>query len=194
MSTERPGRRAPSRRGKKPPQFDPGSFVKEEAWSVIVQRVGDWAVGYVSHAWRFTWSWVVVEPWDAWQSMTIAERRASLVSYLKRVVAGNGVPKASAAEDTSFKSQFPAVYEYLTSTVYPDGSVRRTSSISVFVEDGLWKAALNDRDQDLVLFVAESSFQALLEALELLLQEDQVPWRKSKRPPPRPPRNAKDRA
>jgi len=82
--------------------------------------------------------------------------------------------------DKDFQDRFPALFEHLTASRYPDGSARRTCSLSVFCEDASWKACLNDRDQNLVLFVTESRFDTLLEGLELLLQEEFPPWRKSK--------------
>jgi len=81
--------------------------------------------------------------------------------------------------DVAFQKEYPALSEHLTCPQYPDGTPRLLSTMTVFREDGFWKACLNEKDQGLVLFVAESKFGTLLEALELLLQEDHPPWRKS---------------
>jgi len=91
------------------------------------------------------------------------------------------VSSSSAAQsvDVAFQKEYPALFEYLTSPQYPDGTTRQLSTMTVFREDGFWKACLNEKDQGLVLFVAEAKFGTLLEALELLLQEDHPPWRKS---------------
>lgn len=102
------------------------------------------------------------------------------MSFLKRLPPGSGPSSGACLIDPDFSERFPALFEYLTATRYPDGSARRASSLSVFSEDASWKACLNERDQDLVLFVTESRFDTLLEALELLLKMEVPPWRKSK--------------
>jgi len=102
------------------------------------------------------------------------------MSFLKKHQASGGPLKPASQEDAAFKTKHPALFEYLTLRQYPDGSNRQTASLSVFHEDGLWKACLNERDTGLVLFVAEERHSDLLDALELLLQEDRPPWRPSK--------------
>jgi len=79
--------------------------------------------------------------------------------------------------DRVFQADYPALFEYLGLTQYPDGKSRQTASLTLFSEDGLWKACLNDRETAQVLFVTETSFGVLLAALELLLQSDRPPWR-----------------
>lgn len=101
------------------------------------------------------------------------------MSFLRK---HQGDPSSSSGtpyEDTTFKLTYPALSEYLTCPLYPDGTVRQLATLTVFREDGYWKACLNEKDQGLVLFVAEQAFGTLLEALELLLQEEHPPWRKS---------------
>lgn len=102
------------------------------------------------------------------------------MSFLKKHQASGESSKHASPEDVAFLKRFPALHEYLTATSYPDGSARQTASLSVFSEDGLWKACLNERDTGMVLFVAESHYDDLLTALELLLQEERPPWRPSK--------------
>jgi len=102
------------------------------------------------------------------------------MSYLRRRPQEAAELNGGLPPDKDFQDRFPALFEHLTANRYPDGSARRTCSLSVFCEDASWKACLNDRDQNLVLFVTESRFDTLLEGLELLLQEELPPWRKSK--------------
>lgn len=102
------------------------------------------------------------------------------MSYLRRLPPPGAESSGGEPPDRDFKDRFPALFEHLTAARYPDGSARRTCSLSVFCEDAMWKMCLNDRDQNMVLFVTEPRFDACLEALELLLQEELPPWRKSK--------------
>jgi len=101
------------------------------------------------------------------------------MSFLKRHTAPDGSSKPASSVDAEFQTMYPALHEYLTAGAYPDGSPRVRSTLTVFSEDGYWKACLNEKDQGLVMFVAESRFGSLVEALELLLQEESPPWRKS---------------
>jgi len=159
--------------------FDEGSYVKEGVWSVQVQRVGCWAVFYAAHAWRPSVSFVLVEPWDVWGSLSPYDRRTLLMSFLKRRQSEEGSSNGGLPLDPDFSQRFPALFEHMTANRYPDGTARRVCSLTLFSEEGSWKACLNDRDQNLVLFVTEGRFDTLLEALELLLQEELPPWRKS---------------
>lgn len=101
------------------------------------------------------------------------------MSFLRKHQADPSSSNATQFEDKDFSSQYPALHEYLACPQYPDGSARQLATLTVFREDGFWKACLNEKEQGLVLFVAEQRFGSLLEAIELLLQEDHPPWRKS---------------
>lgn len=101
------------------------------------------------------------------------------MSYLKKLQASDGAGKPASFVDVDFQNSYPALHEFMTSPTYPDGSSRQLSTLTLFRDDGFWKACLNEKDQGLVLFVAEDRFGVLMEALELLLQEERPPWRKS---------------
>jgi len=101
------------------------------------------------------------------------------MSFLRKHQEESSQSSGPSSVDQEFKLRFPALSEYLTCPQYPDGSVRLLATMTIFREDGWWKCCLNEKDQGLVLFVAEARFETLFEALELVLQGDQVPWRKS---------------
>jgi len=101
------------------------------------------------------------------------------MSFLRRQSGDPSSASGASFVDVEFQTSYPALSEYLTSAQYPDGTARQLATLTIFREDGFWKACLNEKDQGLVLFVAEGRFGTLLEALELLLQEDHPPWRKS---------------
>lgn len=101
------------------------------------------------------------------------------MSHVRKVqaeVAGSGLISST---DPVVQARFPALHDYLTLETYDDGSPRQKSSLTIFREDGFWKGCLNERDQGMVLFVAEERLENVFEAVELLLQEDRPPWRKS---------------
>jgi len=101
------------------------------------------------------------------------------MSFLRKHQADPSSSSEAPSADKDFQLLYPALSEYLTCPQYPDGTARQLSTLTIFREDGWWKACLNEKDQGLVMFVAEQGFGTLLEALELLLQEDRPPWRKS---------------
>lgn len=74
-------------------------------------------------------------------------------------------------------SSFPALAEYMTLTEYDDGAKRLTSTLLFFVEDGLLKACINDRDLRRTAFFSGSTFREVLQALEDALCSDTVEWR-----------------
>jgi len=73
----------------------------------------------------------------------------------------------------------PAVIEYLTSVQYPDGSPRERSTVSVFVEDGVIKACLSDRDQARTLWRSGSSLEDAILGLEQAIADGTADWRRS---------------
>jgi hypothetical protein len=95
--------------------------------------------------------------------------------------AGVGSGGQASAEEGAFGSTFPLLFEHLTAAAWADGSTRETSSLTVFVEEGRWKACFNERALNKVCFVSGRSFMDLLSCLEAGLQEDDLDWR-SKRP------------
>lgn len=73
----------------------------------------------------------------------------------------------------------PGVREMLTETRYPDGSPRQTSTLLVFLEEGIVKCCLNDRDQAQTAWASGGSVADCLGALEAGLQRDSLQWRSS---------------
>jgi len=85
--------------------------------------------------------------------------------------------RSSHAERSLCKELFPALFEHLTETRWDDGSRRETSSISVFVQDGTWKACLNDKDSGRTAFVSARSPDELLDVLEKAVATGSVEWK-----------------
>ncbi len=84
----------------------------------------------------------------------------------------------------SLAASYPLVVKFLTLTVYGNGERRVPGSITMFVDGGLLKACLNDKDADLSAFVSGGGLAGLLDAMERGLGEDRLDWRaprKSKR-------------
>lgn len=80
--------------------------------------------------------------------------------------------------DAKFSIGYPALWEYLTLEAWEDGRPRETSTLLLMVEEGLWKACLNDRAQDRSLWVSGHSIDACVASLDDRLTSDSGEWRR----------------
>jgi hypothetical protein len=85
--------------------------------------------------------------------------------------------------DEGFRSAYPLLTEMLESVRYSDGSIRKTSTLTFFAECCVWKACLNDREQEQTLYRSGPSIADAMEALERALgaggEDDWRSWKKS---------------
>lgn len=116
-----------------------------------------------------------------WRVTPYVERREALVSeLLKRALRAAGSPNGGLPDDPVFMEACPAVWEFLTVTeidLVDLKQKRQTSTLSLFVQDGMWKVFLNDRETQRCVCVAARSLAALWDTLEACLTSDEVPWR-----------------
>lgn len=96
---------------------------------------------------------------------------------------GAGAPRGGspAAQDPSLAVDHPLLLEHLTATAWEGGKLRKTSSLTVFADRGLWKCFLNERNSDQSLCVTGESILALLDVLEAALEQPDADWRASNR-------------
>lgn len=109
------------------------------------------------------------------------------VSVLRRRVArGPGAePLGGLNPESPSVKRFPGLSEFLGATVYGDGTDRLQGTISIFVADGKWKGSLNDRDQELSLYVTANDLVKLLDVLEAAVVKEEGDWRSWKKPLPK---------
>jgi len=88
-----------------------------------------------------------------------------------------GAPSLARATDDSFAKDYEMLFEMMTHTTWDDGTPRQTSSLTIFAEDGCWKACLSDRELGTVTFVTSKTVLGLLVALEDGLEECTLDWR-----------------
>jgi len=107
-------------------------------------------------------------------------REEAVGSVLKRRIEG-GVSPGEGGDIAlcPVLGQVPGVREMLVETRFPDGSARQTSTLLLFVEAGVVKVCLNDRDQGMSAWASGSSVLDCLLALESGLQADTLQWRAS---------------
>lgn len=88
-----------------------------------------------------------------------------------------GVTGGDAACDREWLQELPALHEYLVCRADPDGGHRRTSTLTLFAEDGQFKLFLNDRHSGCSICASGSTVATALSALEALLEAEDAPWR-----------------
>jgi len=96
----------------------------------------------------------------------------------------NKIAEPAAASSTpgvasGMLATLPAVFEYLASGLYPDGSSRERSTMTVFCEEGVVKVCLSDRDQGRTLWRSGRTLEDVLLALEVALQDSSADWRRA---------------
>ena len=79
--------------------------------------------------------------------------------------------------DADFAAECPAIWEYLTLDRYPDGKRRQRATLTVLVEDGVWKYCLNDRGQHRSCWATGRTHEEARRALEATLASGTPSWR-----------------
>lgn len=82
-------------------------------------------------------------------------------------------------EDATLFSGMEALYEYLTCAEWEDGSLRESSTLLCFVEDGRWKVCLNDRAASRSCWASGDSLLGALASLDAALASGAPEWRRS---------------
>lgn len=80
--------------------------------------------------------------------------------------------------DSAFRARCPMLYEYLSSATWEDASPRELSTLLFQLEDGLWKACLNDRACERSLWRTGQSMGDAIDALESALVAQTADWRR----------------
>lgn len=112
-----------------------------------------------------------------WQKGWVGE----MAQYLQEPSA-NGTLRtlATATELCALAVERPATWEHLSETAWPSGKPRVTSTLLVFVEDGLVKLCLRDRATGRVGWVSGRTLTDALNSLETSLASDSLEWRRER--------------
>jgi hypothetical protein len=105
------------------------------------------------------------------------------MGYLRRNVdqtPSGGFPILSFVESDRYERKYEALSEFLGSQVWEDGGRRTPGTLMVFVDDGMIKAGLRDRDGGYIAFVSATTLDGLLDALESGIKTQSLEWRKEK--------------
>lgn len=98
--------------------------------------------------------------------------------------AGGGVDQGPPWGMAEWENEYPCLRAFLLDTTYADGSNRRPGSISLFTQWRSLKAAINDKDRQLVAFVTAPTMSELLFAIEEGIRTDNIGWKATPNFPP----------
>lgn len=97
---------------------------------------------------------------------------------LKKRAKGKAKPKSTYAfDDPQMQKALPNLYDHLAQLAYEKGEERKTSSLSLFQQDGQLKVFINDKNEEESLCVSGSTWEGLWEALEAALGDEGADWR-----------------
>lgn len=83
----------------------------------------------------------------------------------------------AASTVSALLGDFPTLVEFLVRQGWPDGVERKTGTLTLSAQDGVWKGCLTDRDGMLKSWVSAMTIQELLELIEAGLEADELAWR-----------------
>lgn len=75
---------------------------------------------------------------------------------------------------------YPAIWEYLSETAWESGKTRETSTLLIFIEDGLVKCCLRDRAAGRTTWSSGEVLEDVLAGLNMVLEKGTAEWRKEK--------------
>ncbi len=84
------------------------------------------------------------------------------------------------ANDPELEGSRPKLYMWLTETKIGDQD-RQTGSLTIFVEDGLFKAWVNDRWMHQYAVKSARTLDSLLDEIETSFNDGSIDWRKQKK-------------
>lgn len=103
-----------------------------------------------------------------------------MTSYLQKMPARPGADAAAGRADPGeWSSSFPALAEFLAATSWSDASLRIPGTLTLFVDESVWKICLSDKDQGRVAFVTGLSPLEAFQAAERGLVSSSLDWRAS---------------
>jgi hypothetical protein len=118
--------------------------------------------------------------WFTSRSASYMEERLMAMKRPAQQQLAAGAPAVSSDEEMSLL--YPGIWEYMVETAWDDGKARKTSTLTVFCEDGLVKVCLSDREQDKTTWASGTSLADCLASMEVKIATGNVEWRKAFRP------------
>lgn len=113
------------------------------------------------------------------------EWREDLVMAKLRKLSPDEVKRSAeqSFSDPEWASVFPNLAAYMFDASYEDGSKRKTSTMTLFVSDGILKGLLKDPDNNRVLWATGESVEELLLTMDAMAASEETVWRVDRESP-----------
>lgn len=105
-----------------------------------------------------------------------AEERAMASLSERLLKQKNAKGKVTTIKDDVAKKQLPNLWDFLTTTEVA-GEIRKTGTMNLFLDEGKFKAFLNDRESGLYAVCTADGLASLLSEVEGALAGDSLDWR-----------------
>jgi len=109
-----------------------------------------------------------------------AEVEKCMVLPRKAAVADGSPSSTSNALVAGQWQQFPALWEFLTASVFPDGGSRKTGRLSVSFESGAMRLSLTDDETGQYASLSGRNMDDLFLSMEIALADGTLTWKASK--------------
>jgi hypothetical protein len=106
--------------------------------------------------------------------------KGSVMGFLKKSDHLNATGSGLVVPPGGILGQCPVVTEYLTSTVWDDGTPRERSTLIVVIEAGMLKVCLSDKATGRSLWRSGSSLEEVIQGMEEVIVFQQADWRTSR--------------
>lgn len=116
--------------------------------------------------------WCEVDRWGA-------EERTCMAFPTVPVPAASSGSSSSSALAAGPLKQYPELWDFLTTSIMPDGLPRQTGRLSVCFESGVLKLSLTDDHTRQYASLSGRNLDDLLTEVELRLSDGSLPWRPS---------------
>lgn len=107
----------------------------------------------------------------------------------KREGSPGGAGSAVRVEPCAWAISTPALWEFLTLDKWEGGEQRRGGTVLVCVDQGIFKAWINDRDGSCAAWCSAATLEGLWEAVEAGLRDGSHEWRPTEPRSQKPRRN-----
>jgi len=111
------------------------------------------------------------------RSMT--EARSNMA--MKRPTDNPKEKAGSKVVDEVLRGWLPDLHEFLTENQWDDGKARKTGTMMILTQDGVWKAWIHDTDLRVSGWVSAESWESLLETVNRGFGENSISWKADKR-------------
>jgi len=117
-------------------------------------------------------------PASVWNALSTHQREEMIMGFFDRERKRNeGEGQGGQLVDEAFAKRHATLVEVMSARGVVEGHETNRMSLSLFVQDGQWKAILKDKQDGLCLWVSAQTIAALWTSLEACLVDPETVWR-----------------